>query len=46
MTTENFVGAEMLYKPEGQPSFELISYVVDSNLETIAKVLNESAINP
>lgn len=35
----------MLYKPEGRPSFELLSYVIDSDLNTIAKVLNEQTIN-
>lgn len=44
-TSNVFVGAEMLYKPEGRPSFELLSYVIDSNLETISKVLNEQTID-
>lgn len=35
----------MLYKPEGRPSFELISYIIDSDLNTVAKVLNEQTIN-
>ena len=40
-TSNVFVGVEMLYKPEGAPSFELLSYIVDSDLNTVAKVLNE-----
>lgn len=44
-TSNVFVGAEMLYKPEGRPSFELLSYIIDSDLNMIAKVLNEQTIN-
>ena len=36
----------MLYKPEGMPSFELLSYILSSDLNVISRVLNESAINP
>ena len=35
----------MLYKPEGRPSFELLSYIIDSDLSIVAKVLNEQTIN-
>lgn len=35
----------MLYKPEGRPSFELLSYIIDSSLDTVSKVLNEQTIN-
>ena len=35
----------MLYKPEGRPSFELLSYIIDSDLNIISKVLGEHAIN-
>ena len=34
----------MLYKPEGG-AFELISYILDSDLEVIRRVLEESTIN-
>lgn len=44
-TSNVFVGAEMLYKPEGRPSFELLSYIIDSDLNTISKVLNEQTID-
>lgn len=43
--TSVFAGAEMKYKPEGGPSFELESYIIDSDLEVIRKVLAEGAIN-
>lgn len=36
----------MLYKPEGLPTFELLSYILDSDLNIISRVINESAINP
>lgn len=35
----------MLYKPEGRPSFEVLSYVMDSDLNIISRVIGESAIN-
>lgn len=44
-TSNVFVAVEMLYKPEGRPSFELLSYLIDSDLTTIAKVLKEQAID-
>lgn len=31
----------MLYKPEGRPSFELLSYIMDSDLSVVSKVINE-----
>ena len=40
-TSDVYVGAEMLYKPEGQPSFEILSYIIDSDLNVISKVLDE-----
>lgn len=40
-----FAGAEMIYKPEGQPSFELESYIIDADLDVIRRVLGEGAIN-
>jgi len=39
-----FVGLETLYKPNGFPSFELISYLLDSDLANIRKVLNDDNI--
>lgn len=43
-TSEIFVGIESLYKPEGNPSFELISYLMDANLDNIKKVLADPNI--
>lgn len=40
-TSDVYIGAEMLYKPEGRPSFEVTSYILDSDLELVGKVLNE-----
>ena len=44
-TTEVFLGLESLYKPSGFPSFEIISYIMDSNLKNIEKVLNVEDLN-
>ena len=41
-----YVGIESLYKPQGYPSFELLGYVVDSDLKTIKKVLKDNSIDP
>ncbi len=41
-----YVGIESLYKPQGYPSFELLAYVVDSDLKTIKKVLKDNSISP
>ena len=35
----------MLYKPEGIPSFENMSYVMDSDINIVARVIGEAAIN-
>ena len=35
----------MLYKPEGRPSFELVTYVIDSDLNIISRVIEENGIN-
>ena len=43
-TDEVFLGVETLYKPTGFPSFELLTYIVDSNLENIRKVLKDENI--
>lgn len=45
-TSNVYIGAETLYKPEGRPSFELLSYIIDSDLDVVGKVLGESAIDP
>ena len=44
-TGTTFVGIESLYKPQGYPSFELLAYVVDSDLKTIKKVLKDNSIS-
>ena len=43
---DTYVGIESLYKPQGYPSFELLSYIVDSNLDNIKKVLKDNTIDP
>lgn len=35
----------MLYKPEGQPSFEVTSYIMDTDLNIVGRVLGEQSIN-
>ncbi len=43
-TGNMFVGLESLYKPDGFPSFELLSYILDSDLENVKKVLRDENI--
>ena len=45
-TSTTFVGIESLYKPTGYPSFELISYIMDADIETIRLVLDDQTIDP
>ncbi len=40
-----FVGLESLYKPDGFPSFELLSYILDSDLANVRKVLKDESID-
>jgi len=40
-----YLGIESLYKPSGFPSFEVISYIMDTDLENISLVLNTYDIN-
>ena len=40
-----YLGVEMLYKPTGFPSFELISYLLDSDISNIEMVLNIHQLN-
>lgn len=43
---EIFVGIEALYKPQGYPSFELLSYIMDSDLNNIKLVLKDQSVDP
>lgn len=43
---EVYVGIEALYKPQGYPSFEVLSYIMDSELENIKLVLKDQSIDP
>ena len=36
-----FVGIEALYKPQGYPSFEVLSYIMDEDLSNIKLVLKD-----
>ena len=45
-TNVSYVGIESLFKPQGYPSFDLLSYVVDSDLKNIQKVLRDETIDP
>ena len=40
-----YVGVESLYMSTGYPSFELLSYIVDSNLKNVKRVLNDETIS-
>jgi len=40
-----FVGIESLYKPKGFSSFELISYILDSDIENVKKVMRDENID-
>ena len=31
----------MIYKPEGRPSFDINSYIIDSELSNVSKVIDE-----
>ena len=45
-TGSMYVGLESLYKPNGAPSFELLSYILDSDLDNIKRVMRGENINP
>ena len=45
-TSTTFVGIESLYKPTGNPSFELLSYIMDADIDTIRLVLDDQTIDP
>ena len=40
-----FLGIESLYNPKGFPTFELLSYILDSELSNVKKVLKDESIN-
>jgi hypothetical protein len=44
-TSVIYIGLESLYKPEGYPSFELLSYIMDSDLSTVKNFLQEQSID-
>jgi len=44
-TTTMFLGIETLYKPTGFPSFEVLSYILDSEIGTIRKVMKDEDIS-
>lgn len=45
-TTTNFIAVEGVYKQIGFPTFEVITYYVDNNIENVRKVLGEYTIDP
>jgi len=44
-TNNVYLGIESLYKPSGFSSFELISYIMDSNLDNVRKVMRDENID-
>jgi len=42
----NYVAVEGLYKQIGFPSFEVLTYYVDSNLDNVKSILNEYLVDP
>ena len=44
-TGKMFLGLETLYKPTGYPSFELLSYILDTELEGVRLVLGDEDIS-
>ena len=44
-TDSHFLGIESLYKPTGWPSFEVLSYILDSELENVRKVMKDEDID-
>ena len=45
-TSAIFVGIESVYKTQGHPSFEVISYLMDEDLDNIKLVLKDESIDP
>lgn len=45
-STTNYVAVEGLYKKIGFPTFEVLTYYVDSNIENVRNVLGEYLIDP
>ncbi|MCP4483144.1 MAG: hypothetical protein GY823_01075 [Flavobacteriaceae bacterium] len=45
-TSTTFIGIESLYKPDGFPSFEVLSYIMDSDIRTIRTVMKDESIDP
>ena len=45
-STNNYVALEGVYKQVGFPTFEVITYYFDSNIENIRQALNEYTIDP
>ena len=45
-TSTTFIGIESLYKPDGFPSFEVLTYIMDSDIRTIRTVLKDESIDP
>ncbi len=43
-TNSLFLGIESVYKPNGFPSFEVLSYIADSNLDNVKKVMKDQNI--
>ena len=44
-TSTVYVAIESIYKPQGYPSFELVSYLMDEDLDNIKLVLKDESIN-
>ena len=45
-TSTVYVGIESIYKPQGYPSFEVLSYLMDTDLDNIKMVLKDQSIDP
>ena len=45
-TSTLYVAIESIYKPQGYPSFEVISYLMDTDLDNIKMVLKDESIDP
>lgn len=44
-TSENYIGIESLYKPSGFGNFEVLSYILDSELSNIEYALNIEGVD-
>lgn len=45
-TSTLYVAIESIYKPQGHPSFEVISYLMDTDLDNIKMVIKDESIDP